>query len=87
MIYRIYTESTGGMRTRAVAATAAVFDCFTVIDTKGYWQGTEEDSMIIEIISDKDSLPLVFGLANHIKSINAQDSVLVTSHKLEAELV
>lgn len=75
MLYRIHTESTGPMRQRAIDITATTFDGFTIIDTVGYWQGTREDSMIIEVYTD--SRAQVYAVAEEIRRANNQHTVCV----------
>jgi hypothetical protein len=51
------------------------FDGFTAYKANGYWKGQAEPSCVIETITDNTKL--FYKLANAIKTINKQESVLV----------
>lgn len=77
MLYRIFTESTGEMRERAIDCVVREFDQFTVIDTTGYWNGKREDSMIIEIAAEARDRDYVLTVAANIRHANNQEAVAV----------
>ena len=87
MIYRILTEDKGNI----AQIVSKHFDAFTIIRAQGYWKGTAENSVVIEL----DSLGLadmlfssrVHILATDIKTTNNQDAVLVQKITAESELV
>lgn len=47
MLYRIVTEDKN--RERIIRAVSAKFDGFTLLPTTGFWRGTREKSIVIEI--------------------------------------
>lgn len=61
------------------------FDGFTIIHTKGFWKGSEENSIIVEILTENKTL--IKAIAKAIKRFNKQDKVLVTSHAVDCELI
>lgn len=87
--FRIYTESTGGKRTRAIVETGNLFDGFTVIDVEGYWKGAAEESIIIEIMAEGTArnISKVETLARCIKRLNDQDAVLVTETEIKGRFI
>ena len=56
------------------------FAGFTVLDADGYWEGTGERTIVIEILSgdDDNSGDLVQKIADRYKEEFYQDSVLIT---------
>lgn len=75
MLYRLFTEDIN--RADIEELTANEFDGFTVYKATGYWQGTPEQSLIVEIVADTDKLDKVKRLAEAIKVNNHQQAVLV----------
>jgi len=74
MIYRICTQWFDNLPSLA----SAHFDCFTVVEGKGYWKGVPERSATIEIAdSSASAYSRVMTLASLIRSTNAQEAVLV----------
>ena len=65
------------------------FSGFTVYDTVGYWKGTEENSVVLEILHDQGALE-----RNHIQNIARtycymfdQDCVLKVEREVNSTLV
>lgn len=78
MLYRIHTESTGRYRQTAIDIMATTFDGFTVIDATGYWKGTREESIILEVYAADDARAQVYAVAEEIRRANAQQAVIVS---------
>ena len=86
MIYRIYTENIN--RHRVEFLVGSFFDGYTVFEGTGVWKGTGERSLVIEILATNDMTPKesdhkVEKLAEQIKALNSQESVLVTSQPVD----
>ena len=74
MLYRIYTENVNHLET--VKRIKSYFPGgFTLITGIGYWEGGEEHSMIIDIMTDNEKH--VYDLAWDIMKENKQKSVIV----------
>jgi len=81
--FRIYTEDKNREKIEELLSIA--FDGFTVIRTKGFWKGTPENAVIIEIFT-KDA-KLVRALCGAIKRCNKQEAVGLTVEQVDFELV
>lgn len=81
--FRIYTERLNEEKIKELLSLS--FDGFTVIYTKGFWKKTEENGLIVEIITSNETL--IRGIAKEIKRFNNQDAVLITSQSVDCELV
>ena len=81
MLYRIYTENKN--YDSLVRLTSNLFPAFTITRGIGVWEGTAEQSAVIEIAEvgqDSGSLEnRVLTLAENIRAENEQDAVLVVS--------
>ncbi len=75
MLYRILTENKNLDNVKKLAA--AHFDGFTIYKAVGYWKGNEEESLVIEIWAQEKDEAMVRALAEKIKVINSQESVLI----------
>ena len=78
MLYRIFTEDTGrDDHIRQVLDKR--LDGYTIIKGTGYWQGTAEDSVLIEVVlpSDYEYKEMVMEIAADIRKVNHQECVLV----------
>ncbi len=55
----------------------------------GYWQGANEDILVIECIADESAIEYVKikQLARSIKALNKQDVVMVTSQDVVSWMV
>lgn len=84
-LYKIYTEAK--QLDSILAETEDCFSNFTVYLVEGAYMGVQETSMVIEIIAEKREYPLVKTLAESIKLLTNQDSVLITSHDVTTESV
>ena len=85
--FRVYTEDTN-KKTILKEVERRFPDGFTVFAGKGYWLGSRESSIIIEVIRERAALPTVQKLAADIKRINNQEAVYLTVTELNfTELV
>ena len=75
MLYRICTENKNREQVEAIVAKR--FDGFTVFEAKGYWKGQDEASLVIEVIPPEINEDNILGLAEDIKALNSQESVLI----------
>jgi hypothetical protein len=84
-VFRIYTED---VNREAIAQLCAdKLPAFTLIPARGIWQGTQENSLIIEVIGTPSDRIAVEYAAKAIKHANKQDAVLVTHSTLNGVLL
>jgi hypothetical protein len=86
MLYRIITENK--LETIDVIHEAMTFheiDGYTLIEARGYWKGTAENSMLLEIDADMciATFHKICNIAKMIKLNLDQESVLV--QRIESE--
>lgn len=79
VVYNLYTENFPNLPD----LVTRYFDGATIYDGLGVWQGTQEQSAVIEIIGHRDDLQAVTHLAGDIKHVNKQQSVIVTWHRVD----
>lgn len=81
IIYRLYTESRANL---AMLSNSVFPNGFSLFQCEGIWHDKREPCAMIEIIGDnsKDTRNDVYHLARHIKSANAQESVIVTESEV-----
>ncbi len=75
VLYRILTEDID--RDTIESIVGARFPGFTILLGDGYWRGKHEDCVIIEIMAEWSDMPAVNDIAENIKRINMQETVLV----------
>ncbi len=75
MLYRICTEDKNRQGLETVVGM--YYDGFTILSGRGYWKGTAENSLVIEIVAEEEDAPKILALAENIKIKNGQESVLV----------
>jgi len=90
MIIRICTEDTNTEALEALIARH--FDCFALYHPVGYWKGTREQALTIEIAvlpgdSELIACATARQLAQAIKTLNAQEAVLIEYLDANNELV
>jgi hypothetical protein len=85
MLYRILTEDKNREKVEAIVGT--YFDGFTVIEATGYWKGTKEKSLVIEIWTDDNARSDINVVAKRIKEVNNQEAVLVQAFQCEGRLI
>ena len=83
-LYRIYTENKNLEGIKKILNRA--FESYTLLEGVGVWKGTEEKSLIIEVLSriNKGYFEIV---ADDIKTLNNQQAVLVTVSEIESKLI
>lgn len=74
MLYRIFTENKNKAKVESIVAEH--FPGFTIYEADGYWNGMEEKSLVIEIMTDRP-LGRIHDIASAIKLVNKQEAVLV----------
>lgn len=86
MLYRLLTENKN--RAKVAKLVASRFGSFTLIDAEGYWQGTKEKTLVIEIDSGDTLQALnVDQLARDINAMNKQQCTLVQEIACESRFV
>lgn len=79
MLYRVFTENKN--RNRVIEPTVKkYFDAFTIVNATGYWNGTTEASVVIEIVVIEPSLAVQHNvelMAHELKRLNKQETVLI----------
>lgn len=83
MLYRILTEDKN--RKQVLKLVEEKCESATVIEAKGLWRGTWENSLIIEI--DDEYFKYIETLAEAIKELNKQDAVLIQEIACESYLI
>lgn len=73
MLYRVLTENKN--KRDILALASGYFQGFTVLEGRGFWQGQQEKSLILEVETNDERS--VKRLANDIKIFNSQEAVLV----------
>lgn len=85
MIYRICTENKNKEYIENLVADQ--FVCFSIFEGIGYWLGTRELSLCIEIDIKCDERSKVVAIAENIKKHNNQEAVLVQEIKSNSILI
>ena len=87
--FTIYTEYIEAIIKETLQIVTAGFGCYNYRIVTGVWKGTEEKSLVIEIIEDDiiSNRTKVFHVATAIKAFLKQDVVLVTTEKVVSILV
>ena len=83
--YRLYTEDLN--EARLCELFSAAFDSYTVFHAEGRYKTKCEWSLIFEVITQKPAWIHVSHLAEIIKKINKQESVLLTHEKINGGLI
>ena len=84
-LYRLYTEYRANLDTLA----SAHFKGFTVFEGAGYWSGLAERAAVVEILTDDsaEQRALVYTLAEDIRAVNTQTTVIVTEQQVDTVLI
>ena len=81
--YRIYTENKNKDAINKIVSKS--FDAFTTYvstyDGVGFWRGTKERSLIIEVITESKNANKIKHVAQEIKKENKQEAVLIQELK------
>lgn len=80
--HRLYTEDVN--RKSILQILNKHVKAYTVFTATGIWEGTEENSLCIELIGI--SFQDVATIATAIKEANNQDAVLYTAHEIKTRL-
>lgn len=99
--YRVFTENKH--KGDILAIFDRYFDGYTVFEVAGRWKGRLESSLVVEILIVDDRLYSVAGIlptpvnmshravmgviAEEIKLLNAQESVLIERTEVESEFI
>ncbi len=87
--YRIYTERKNIQK--SIALALCYFQGFTLFNSIGVWEGTQENSMVFEIIDGNvfadTTVHPVYLFAQALKSLNEQQAVFVTREKVLTETI
>ena len=80
MLVRMFTENLN--RGQVEHLVGLIFPGFTTYEARGWWRGTQEESLVIEIAQDKAmDMDYVKGqvqaIAAAIRKLNGQESVMV----------
>jgi hypothetical protein len=81
----LYTEDVN--REGLFALVSELFPGFTVKEATGFWEGVRERALVIEIICDEGLADNIADLADDICTLNNQEAVLVTSERVNVNLV
>ena len=81
--YRIYTEDLKDTE----RLVRKYFNGFTVFKGIGYWKGSQERNLTIEILTPYQELDKIRLLVNDIKKTNHQEAVLFTSEEVTGCLI
>jgi hypothetical protein len=84
-LYRIYTEDKN--RTIICSEVNRYFDGYTVFNATGYWKGTKEKAIVIEILASSKAKYNIKKLAKFIKKYNRQEAVLIAESNVKSNLV
>ena len=84
-IYRLYTEDL--QRQKIYNTVSKYFLGFNVRTLQGYYKGTQEQALVIELVSTASMSHVVRFLAKVIGQMNKQECVMVTAQSIKAELV
>ena len=85
--YTIYTENKNLAKIEAILNDNTIIKGYTIMNTQGYWQGTKEEALKIEILLSKHYNYRIKTICQKIKIINKQQAVLFTVEKIEAQFI
>lgn len=83
MLFRLYTEKSENLP----EIVNQYFNNFSIVNSTGFYQGKQENSQIIEIVNNKTVKPKIKKLAENIKQVNNQDSVLLQELENNSETI
>jgi hypothetical protein len=84
-LYRICTENMN--RDEVEKLVSSYVEGFTILEATGYWQGQRESSLVIEIAGDSYLHRVARDIAKAIKTMNAQQAVLIQILDGELEVI
>jgi hypothetical protein len=80
-VHRLYTEKKN--QTAIVRLIAEQFESFTLQPVTGYYRGKPEPAIVVEVIGA--SAPAIRKLAQKIKKMNGQKSILILRFRANAD--
>lgn len=83
--YRLHTENVN--RPAIEALVSRYFPGFSITENTGYYKGTRERSLVIEILAPGTLAHVIKFLGKAIAQANAQECVLITADKVTGEFV
>jgi len=83
-LYRVLTENKNREKIEEFAACG--FDAFTIYEATGYWRGTRESTLVIEVSGIAIEMQ-VSALARLIAVYNGQECVLVQEIETNSRLI
>ena len=84
-LYRILTEAKNA--TAVEKLVGEYFPGYSVLYQDGFWKGSKERSMVIEVMTAEADYFMVKQIAEQIKISNAQEAVLVQILDVESEMI
>ena len=79
MIYRLYIGANNKTKQveydRAMALISSYFEGFTAYQSKGYWKGQAENSLIVEISTDSEQGSVITKLCGELKTALQQQAI------------
>ncbi len=81
--YRIYTENKNRKGVEEIVASCC--DGFTISEARGYWKGSKENALVIEILTEYPHL--LRDICVGIKNLNQQEAVLYTEQEVKANFI
>ena len=85
--YTIYTQDKNIKQIERLLNNTLVIKGYTIIKTKGNWEGITEQALKIEILLPKHYNYQIKSLCHKIKRLNKQEAVLFTVSEIEAYFV
>lgn len=85
MLYRVLTENVN--RAGIERIVASHFDGFTIFTGIGYWKGSMEASLTIEIDAPEADFYMVQLVAIEIKELNNQECVMIQQFAVQTVMV
>ena len=89
--YTLYTENKNIKSIKGILNL--FYQGYTIINTQGYWRGKKENSLKIEVITEKTKKDLIYNkialncIIKTIKKINNQQSILLTIENIKADFL
>lgn len=84
--WRLYTEDIN--REYIESSTSAYFNSFSIYTQVGYWKGTKENSLVVEVITNESLDKIVMtALSDAIRSHNNQQAVMLTCEPIEMFMI
>lgn len=87
MLYRLFTEDINRDLIKTIANS--YYEAYTLLTGTGTWHGTEEDSLLLEVIGDDtpEEAARFTNLARAVKMANSQEAVLIQSVANNSQII